>query len=259
MAVADIDPNVRRAGYSLQAAIHPGEALSFLTAVMENGTVAEKQDALAAIGTMEYGSADNLLADWLNKLIEGKVPREIQFDLLEAARARKASALVQAKLKQYEAGLPKNDQLAGYRETLYGGDAAAGKKIFTERPEASCARCHKVQGEGGNVGPDLTGIITRHDREYILESILLPNKTIAPGYESLVVEMNDGQTYAGIVKSQTNDELTLLSTDDNTIVKLKKSDIKRQVKGQSPMPAEMGAILSKQDLRNLVEFLATAK
>jgi len=258
-AMADTDPNVRRAGYSLQAAINPGEALSFLTAVVENGTVAEKQDALAALGTMSDGSADNLFADWLNKLIEGKVPREIQFDLLEAARARKESALVQAKLKQYEAGLPKNDELAGYRETLYGGDAAAGKKIFTERPEASCVRCHKVQGAGGNVGPDLTGIITRHDREYILESILFPNKTIAPGYESLMVEMDDGQTYAGIVKSQTNDELTLLSTDDNTIVKLKKSGIKRQVKGQSPMPAEMGAILSKQDLRNLVEFLATAK
>jgi quinoprotein glucose dehydrogenase len=116
-----------------------------------------------------------------------------------------------------------------------------------------------VQGEGGIVGPDLTGIITRHDREYILESILFPNKSIAPGYESVVVEMNGGQIYAGILQSQTDDELTLLSSEDNAIVKLKKSGIKRQVKGQSPMPSGLGRILSKEDLRNLTEFLATAK
>jgi quinoprotein glucose dehydrogenase len=258
-AVTDKDPNVRRAVYSLQAAINPGEALGFLKKVVENGTVPEKQDALAAIGTMEGAPADNLFSDWLDKLIHGRIPREIQFDLLQAARARKDSALVQEKLKQYKESLPNHDELAGYRETLYGGDAAAGKKIFTERSDASCVRCHKVQGIGGKVGPDLTGIITRHDREYILESILFPNKSIAPGYESQLVEMADGQTYAGIVKNQTENELTLLSIEDNTVVKLKKSGIKRQIIGQSPMPAGMGTILSKQDLRNLVEFLATLK
>ncbi len=255
----DSNPSVRRASYSLQAAIDPAQALSSLAAVVEHGTVPEQQDALAAIGTIEGEPADRFFVDWLDKLIVGTVPKEIQLDVLVAARARKASALVQAKLKEYEAGLPANDDLAGYRVALYGGDAEAGKKIFTERPEASCVRCHKVQGEGGNVGPDLTGLSTRHDREYILASILFPNKTSAPGYESLVVEMDDGQTYAGIVKSQTDDELTLLSIDDNTLVKLKQSDVKRQVQGQSAMPAGMGAILTKQDLRNLVEFLATAK
>jgi len=226
---------------------------------VEHGTVAEQQDALAAIGTIEGESADGLFVVWLNRLIEGNIPKEIQFDLLEAARKRKGSPTIQAELKQYEAGRPKNDALAGYRESLFGGDAAAGKKIFTERPEASCVRCHKVHGEGGNAGPDLTGLITRHDREYILESILFPDKNIAPGYESLVVEMNDGQTYAGIAQSQTDDELTLLSSEDHAVVKIKKNRIKRQVKGQSPMPPGMGSILSKQDLRNLVEFLASTK
>jgi quinoprotein glucose dehydrogenase len=109
------------------------------------------------------------------------------------------------------------------------------------------------------VGPDLTGIITRHDREYILESILFPNKQIAPGFESALVEMNAGQTYAGIVKSQDDKELNLFSIEDNALLRLKKVDIKTQTKGQSPMPEGMGSILTKQDLRNLVEFLATLK
>jgi quinoprotein glucose dehydrogenase len=105
----------------------------------------------------------------------------------------------------------------------------------------------------------LTGIITRHDREYILESILLPNKVIAPGFESIMVVMKAGQSYAGIVKSQDDQVLNLFSVEDNALVKLQKSDIQKQIKGQSPMPEGIGKILSKDDLRNLVEYLATAK
>jgi quinoprotein glucose dehydrogenase len=191
-------------------------------------------------------------------LIAGKVPKEIQFDLIAAAEHRSSDA-VKAKLKQYEDSQPKDDEFAGFRETLYGGDAAAGKKIFMERPDASCVRCHKVKGEGGEVGPDLTGIITRHDREYILESVLFPNKQIAPGFESVLVEMNGGQAYAGIVKSQDAQMLNIFSIEDNALIKLKKSDIKTQVNGKSPMPEGLGNILSKEDLRNLVEYLATAK
>ena len=71
--------------------------------------------------------------------------------------------------------------------------------------------------------------------------------------------MNDGETYAGIVKGQDEKEVTLLLVEDGTTKKLKKSDIKKQVKGPSPMPEGIGSILSKQDLRNLVEFLATLK
>jgi quinoprotein glucose dehydrogenase len=226
--------------------------------VLETGSVTEKQSSLATLGTMESNGAEKVLEQWMDKLIAGQVPKEIQFDLLAAATARNSDAL-KAKMKEYFDKQPKDDEFNGYRETLYGGDAIEGKKIFMERPDASCVRCHKVKGEGGDVGPNLTGIITRHNREYILESILYPNKVIAPGYESVLIEMKGGQTYAGIVKSQDDKELNLFSIEDNGLVKLKKADIKTMVKGQSPMPEGMGNILSKQDLRNLVEYLATQK
>ena len=71
--------------------------------------------------------------------------------------------------------------------------------------------------------------------------------------------MKAGQTYAGIVKSQDDQVLNLFSIEDNTVVKLQKSGIEKMVKGQSPMPEGIGKILSKDDLRNLVEYLATAK
>ncbi len=258
MAGADSDENVRKEGNRLQAEIKPGEALDSVGAVLRNGTIKEQQGALETLGGLAGEGADQLLADWLDKLMAGTVPREIQLDLIEAA-GKRASALVKDKLQQYLAGRPKDDEFAGFREALYGGDAEAGRKIFLERPDASCVRCHKIKGEGGAVGPELTGIINRHDREFLLESILFPNKQIAPGFESALVEMNGGQSYAGIVKSQDDTDLNLLSIEDGALLKLKKSDIKKQIKGLSPMPEGMGNILSKSDLRNLVEFLATLK
>jgi quinoprotein glucose dehydrogenase len=258
MAITDHDENVRQEGNRLLAQINPGEAASALASVLEKGGLTEKQGALATLSTLEGDGPDTLLAQWLDRLLAGRVEREIQFDLLEAARKRH-SVLIEAKLKQYEASRPRDDEIAGYRETLYGGNAELGRKIFMERPEASCVRCHKINAQGGQAGPELAGIITRHDREYILESILFPNKQIAPGYENLLLEMKDGRSYAGILKGQDDQELSLFSIEDNMLVKLKKSDIKKEVKGRSAMPEGLGAILAKQDLRNLVEFLATLK
>jgi quinoprotein glucose dehydrogenase len=258
MVLADSDENVRKEGTRLQAQLKPDDAAAALALVLNNGTLTEKQGAFAILSTLTGDAADKLLVEWLDRLIAGKVEREVQFDLLEAA-GKHNSDLLKDKLKQYEASRPKGDELAGFRETLYGGNAEAGRKIFMERPDASCVRCHKVKGLGGEVGPDLTGLITRHDREYILESILFPNKQIASGFESVILQMKGGESYAGIVKRQDDKELTLVSTDDGKIVKLNKSDIERTAKGQSAMPEGMGGILTKTDIRNLLEFLATQK
>jgi len=126
---------------------------------------------------------------------------------------------------------------------------------------AACATCHKINGQDGNVGPDLAGIITHHDREYILESILFPNKQIAPGFENVVVKTKDGNIYAGILKSDNADELVINSPDEGifTLITVKKSDIKSRQKGLSAMPEGLNRVLSKEDIRDLVEFLATVK
>ncbi|MDB6111815.1 MAG: hypothetical protein JWR69_3565 [Pedosphaera sp.] len=256
-AVADKNENVRKEGNRLQAQVKPGDPTIALVAVLEKGSLTEKQGALATLGGLKSEAADKVLATWLDELIAGKVAKEIQFDLVEAVSQRD-STLLKDKFKAYTAAQPKDDEFAGFRETLYGGDAEAGRKIFLERPEASCTRCHKIKGEGGEVGPELTGIMSRHDRQYVLESILYPNKQIAAGFESVLVTMKNGQVYAGILKSEDAKELVINSPDDG-IQKVKKSEIESRQKGLSPMPEAMGAILSKQDIRNLVEFLGTLK
>jgi quinoprotein glucose dehydrogenase len=256
-AHTDANEELRRAATQLQAKVNSSNASARLAATLANGTSGDKQSALAALGALPDPAADELLGRWLDRLQAGDVAKELQLDLLEAA-AKRSAAVVKQKLSNYEASKPKDDPLAEYRETLYGGNAAEGKKIFFERPEASCVRCHKINGEGGEVGPDLSHIGAQKDRQYFLESIVLPNKDIAQGFESVLVTSKGGTSYAGVIKTDNATELVINSPEDG-LVTVKKSEIQSRDKGLSPMPEGMGQVLTKQDLRDLVEFLSGLK
>jgi len=256
-ARAEADEDLRRAATLLQGKVKSSNAATKLAAILGNGSLGEKQAALAALGALQEPAADDVLIGWLTRLLLGDVPKEIQLDLIEAA-ARRSSPALKEKLEKYQESKPKDDPIGEYREGLYGGSAVEGKKMFFERPEASCVRCHKINGEGGEVGPDLSKIGAQKDRQYLLESVVLPNKAIAPGFESVLVTLKSGTSYAGVLKSETADGLVINSPEDG-LVTVKKNEIKTRDKGLSPMPEGMGQILSKQDLRNLVEFLSGLK
>jgi quinoprotein glucose dehydrogenase len=259
-AQADPAEELRREALKHQSEFRPADAIAQIETVLQNGTIGEKQTALGTLGSMTNKEADEILATWLNKLADGQVPKELQLDVLDAAEKRK-SVTIKAKLQSWNASIPKNDPLAPFRVSLYGGNAQDGKKIFFERAEAACVRCHKIVGqgsEGGEVGPELTHVGSTKPREYILESIIFPNKQIAQGFDSLLVTTKDGTSYAGVVKADTADEVILNSPEDG-IVKLKKSNITSRERGLSAMPEGMVTLLSKHDLRDLVEFLSSCK
>ncbi len=254
-AAKDSEEKVRNTATSLGAAGGNG-AIAQLEGVISKGTLAEKQNAFATLGGVKGTEADDALETWMKSLIAGKVEPNLQLDILDAASARPALKDLVAK---YQSGLDEEkDDIAKWRVCLEGGHADEGKKIFLEKAEVSCVRCHKVNGEGGEVGPELTGIITRHDRAYIVRSIVHPNAEIAQGFDNVLVSLKTGASYAGVVKSETTDQLVLNSPEDG-VVTIKKSDITSREKGLSAMPEGFGDVLTKQELRNLVEFIATAK
>jgi quinoprotein glucose dehydrogenase len=191
----------------------------------------------------------------MNDLLAGKIPAELQLDVLDAASKRDALKPLVAK---FEALLDPTDPIARWKVCLTGGDAEEGKKVFLERAEVSCVRCHKIRGEGGEVGPELTGLGKKNGRAYLLTSIVFPNAAIAQGFENVLLNLKGGLSYAGIIKSETADEILLNSAEDG-LVKVKKSEIQSREKGLSGMPEGFGELLSKQDLRNVIEFLATSE
>ena len=79
-----------------------------------------------------------------------------------------------------------------------------------EKVEASCVRCHSIAKEGGEVGPPLDDAGKKYNRETLLESIVDPNAKISPGFETILVTLKGGMNYAGIVKKETLETLTLL-------------------------------------------------
>jgi quinoprotein glucose dehydrogenase len=237
-----------------------------LSKPLDTGSVPEQQAVLAALAAAPENNAtvDTAISQALDRLLNGKVPAEVQLDVLEAAGKRR-DPQVQAKLKQYEAARKKDDPLGEYRETLAGGDVEKGKKIFLERADVSCLRCHRISGYGGNAGPDLAGVGAKHPREYFLESILYPHKQIAQGWETVIVRLKNGDVVSGVLKSESDQELRLDIVDSNNPnakpkpLTVAKKDIDKRRGGQSAMPDNIGKALKKRDLRDLVEFLASLK
>jgi quinoprotein glucose dehydrogenase len=257
-AMKDPDERVRAAGVRALGKL-PGGAVR-LGVVLDTGSVREQQAALATLATLPGDEADKLIVGRLDRMLAGdSIPRpvakEVRLDVLDAAAARKSPS-VAAKLEQYTTTGDQSHPLAPYRDTLFGGDAKAGEKIFRERSDVSCIRCHSIKKKGGNAGPDLVGLAKRVDRPYMLESIVIPGKVISPGYETVAIRMKDGTGYAGILKKE---DATSIQIDDpgKSTVTLDKSQIKTRRGGMSSMPENIAATLSKQDVRNLVEFLAS--
>jgi quinoprotein glucose dehydrogenase len=258
IALHDPDETLRAEATRMQAQLQPSDAVAQVRKALESGSVREKQNAFATLGDLTNSpAADEVLLQWMDRLLADQVPSELQVDLTEAI-SRRNSLPFQERIRRFENSRPPEDDMRAWRECLTGGDAAEGKKIFLERAEVSCVRCHKINGEGGEVGPDLTGIASHKPRDYILESIVYPNKHLAEGYESVVVALRSGTTYAGTVKRETETELEVNSPEDGLLL-IKKSDIKAREKGLSAMPEELRQVLTKRDLRDLVEFLATLK
>jgi quinoprotein glucose dehydrogenase len=256
-ALSDTNNAVRRAGVKVLSKLDLPSAPEML----EKMIASEKdiklcQAAYATLGQIKGEAADNVIMHSLDQLCSGNLRPELQLDLLEAA-AKRSSTNVQAAVAKYEASEP-NDEFKGYHAVLAGGDLEEGKKIFTERAGVECMRCHALSGKGGVVGPDLAGIGKRQTREYLLESILQPNKQIAPGFENVTLIMQNGTSLAGIVKSENANELVLNSPEDGNIT-VKKNEIQSRQRGLSAMPEGISKMLSKQDMRNLLEYLANLK
>ena len=256
-ALQDAAAEVRAAARTALVHLDESRALGQLEQALTQGETIERQAALQALASIDDARVDNVLAAALDELLAGNMPAEVRLDLLEAAAARKHDDIT-ARLKQYEASLNPSDPLAPYRVALAGGDAERGQQIFFTRSEVSCQRCHKIAGRGGDVGPDLTQIAAQKDRAYLLEAVLQPSAQIAKGYETVTVGLEDGRLMTGVLRGEDEAKLQLV-TPEGRLLTIDKSTIEERASGPSAMPDTVAKFLTKSEIRDLVEFLATLK
>lgn len=261
LAVADKDPLFRSEGRSMLASLEPGRAVELIKDVLENASNREKQAAFATLAAMNDARSDALIGEWMNRMVQGKVPAPVKLDILIATEQRVKSGdheELKKSLETYLATKSADDPLAAYIECLEGGQGNEGKDVVWNNTAAACLRCHIVTDKGGNVGPELNGIGKRYDRRTILESIVNPNAKIADGFQSVVLGLKDGTVVAGVLRKETPEEVVVVTAEAKTIA-VPTSEIEERAKGISAMPGDIATKLSKQEIRDVVEYLFRLK
>ena len=135
-----------------------------------------------------------------------------------------------------------------------GADAGRGRELY-RREALRCVACHRIDREGGRVGPNLTAIGSAAQPDYLLDALLEPAKSVKEGYGSLVVVTTDGQVTSGIPVSRSDTELVLRTALDKE-VRLQLADIDEEAPGTSLMPAGLVDGLSKEEIADLVRYLS---
>lgn len=138
-----------------------------------------------------------------------------------------------------------------YRKILnVSADAKLGKTVF----QKSCSACHTYLGEGGKVGPDLTGV-KNQPAEALLLHILVPNYEVLPAYQAISIKTNDGRSFSGWLVSETENSLTLRTTFGTDEPILRRNIATLSNSGLSLMPDGLEQSMTREDMAKLIAYL----
>ncbi len=128
---------------------------------------------------------------------------------------------------------------------------ATGRALFGKH----CASCHRLFGEGGNVGPELTGS-QRANLDYVLENLVDPSAIVARDYQVSIVATTSGRVLTGIIKAETPQAITVQTQNEQVVVPKNEID-SRTVSPLSMMPEGLLNPLRMEEVRDLVAYLAS--
>lgn len=131
-------------------------------------------------------------------------------------------------------------------------DLAAGQQVFAKH----CGNCHRMFGQGADIGPDLSGA-QRTNLDYLLENIIDPSASVSKDYQMEVVQTVDGRVITGLLTAQSDRSLTLTTATEKIVVPLDEIE-SRQPSSVSMMPDGLLSPLSRDEIRNLFGYLRGA-
>ena len=134
------------------------------------------------------------------------------------------------------------------------GDAKRGELVY----EANCMNCHRAGQKGSDVGPDLASV-RAWDAEQILLNILDPNREVSPNYVEFSVELADGETVTGVIASETASSITLRRAGGAQETISRQNIRQMSSSGISLMPEGLEAVISPQQMADLLAFMRTAQ
>jgi putative membrane-bound dehydrogenase-like protein len=249
------EPALRRPALQCLAAYDNGTIPREILARYSSFSTAEKEDAIATLV-----SRPNYALALLDAIAAKKVPRsEVsvfaarQMQNLKNDRVRDRLDAVWGQVRQ--SSKEKKAAIERYKkrlegETLARADRSAGRVVFQQ----TCAQCHRLFGEGGQIGPDLTGS-NRNDVHYVLENIIDPGATVSGDYRLTNFFTRKGRLISGIIIEQSDRAITVQTATEKLV--LPRTDILESEKSRlSMMPEGLVDKLAFTQLRDLVAYLS---
>jgi putative heme-binding domain-containing protein len=232
--------------------------------------------AYPALGRESLATAQSLLASrsaWGMKLVQAVNNQKSSW----SGPALKPEAIplnVVSKLKQYRdpalqellekiwpnTGSPTTAEMELKIHNLAGvlrsgsGDPYQGRTLF----QNTCGSCHKLFGQGGEVGPDLT-VHNRTDLESMLLAIVNPGAEIREGYENYSVETKDGRSLSGFLVEQDNRTIALRGVDNQNVTLARAELLELKAAGMSLMPEGLLDAFNEQQTRDLFAYLRSTQ
>ncbi len=208
--------------------------------------------AVAELSTTRWQWRHALLrALQAGKIKRGDVPPTVVRTLANTKDDGERAVAVQIFGKVQASSAEKLKLIAEKRKVVATGpvDLAKGHEVAKK----SCFICHKLHGEGADIGPDLTGV-GRSSLDALLHNVINPNEIIGAGYENMEIETKDERTLSGRMVENTDSIVKLVMAGPAEVV-VAKSDIKSQrVTENSAMPEGLEQI-PDEDFRNLIWFI----
>jgi putative membrane-bound dehydrogenase-like protein len=250
---------------------HPSpKRYPILLDLARNGDPALKREAFAGIADKagdekafflglvdDPALGDDALRDLINVPLTGADKTRLQA-IASSQPARKT--IIDRVLGQpVRTDAPKAIDTSAWLKRLDGpADVEAGRRVFFHPKLAGCFRCHRADGRGRDIGPDLSTIGQR-PRRFILESILEPSKEVGPSFQTWQIEMNDGRVKTGLLMNTNLDDYEYVDSQGEKF-RVNTRDV-ADIRGvpTSIMPDGLVDRLTDQELRDLLAFLEAKK
>ena len=139
------------------------------------------------------------------------------------------------------------------------GNPGHGREVFFREGQNSCGSCHRVQGRGHWIGPDLSTIGVKYGRDELIRSILSPSTAIGYNFRSVVCALDDGRVITGLPVEETPERLILKTATGERVTIPTSSIEERRTSDVSLMPDGLAQTLTDAELVDLVSFLSTLK
>jgi putative heme-binding domain-containing protein len=199
-------------------------------------------------------------AGWQNRLLDLVEKKTIPAAEIDAARRQRLLAHRQesirtraAKIFEGAINVDRRRVLDEYKElTTLPGDSRRGKAIFAK----SCSICHRLEGVGHEIGPDLQALANKSPLSLLAE-ILDPNRNVDTRYLAYVAVTRSGRSFTGLLASESATSITLRAQEGKNQVLLRSELEELQSTGKSLMPEGLEKDLSKQDVADLIAYLTS--